>query len=496
MYLIAAFILIAVVLMANIVSRWNTPLIIIALGMGIFFGSDVTGLIYFDNAVLAQQLANASLIFILFAGGFDTKRDTIRSVIGPSMGLATLGVLITAGATAVVLWQILKWDLLHALLIGAIISSTDAAATFSILRSRSINRRLSSIIEVESAANDPMAIISTTFILGLLILGPGKPIYPVLSFIWQLLGGIGLGVATGAVGWALFNRIRDIDRGYFYILIIGVILLAFGLADLLHASGMLSAFFAGIVMGNARFPYKRDVSTFVEALSSVANVGLFVLLGLLVFPREFASIWKSGIIVFLVLTLIGRPLAVLLCTLLGNFTWKDRLFMSWSGIRGAVPIVLGTYPLAAGVDNDHRIFNIIFFAVTLSVLVQGTTIGRLADLLGLSIRARPKRTRAMELVGAAESNLELLELHIDEEHYTGQVAISMLDLPPNTTITMINRRESILAPRGSTVILPGDILFVLVNPEHVESVKAAILGNFRGSRDPAHSTEGLSARGA
>ncbi|NLE28227.1 MAG: K+/H+ antiporter, partial [Phycisphaerae bacterium] len=184
------------------------------------------------------------------------------------------------------------------------------------------------------------------------------------------------------------------------------------------------------------------------------------------------------VLVFLVLTFIGRPVAVLLCTVVGNFSWKDRLFMSWSGIRGAVPIVLATYPLAAGVKYSHEIFNIIFFAVTLSVLVQGTTIGKLANLLKLATKAKPKSKHSMELVTMLESNLELIEVTIDEEFYTGQVAISMLDLPENTTITMINRKEEILAPSGSTVLLPGDVLFILVVPHKIKEVKEAIFKNF------------------
>jgi cell volume regulation protein A len=485
MYLLAAFILIAVVLMANMVSRWNVPLIIIALGMGIVFGSDVTGLVYFDNAVLAQQLANASLIFILFAGGFDTRRENIKSVIGPSMSLATFGVLITGSVTALVLWKLLHFDFIYALLISAIISSTDAAATFSILRTRAINSRLSSIVEVESAANDPMAIISTTFIIQLLVAGNQGPINTIFTFIWQLIGGIVLGLGIGHLGCILFNKIKNIDRGYFYILMIGIILLAFGLADILKASGMLSVFFAGYIMGNKRFPYKRDVSTFVEALSAVANVGVFILLGLLVFPKEFAGIWLPGVIVFLVLTFIGRPAAVLLCTILGGFSWKDRLFMSWSGIRGAVPIVLATYPLAAGIEHSHQIFNIIFFAVTLSVLIQGTTIGKLVSFLKLTTKTKPKPSHTMELVTMLESNLELIEVVIDEDFYTGQVAISLLDLPENTTITMINRKEEILAPSGSTILLPGDVLFILVVPQKANEVKHAIFKNFT-RKDSTH----------
>jgi cell volume regulation protein A len=479
MYLLAAFILIAVVLMANMVNRWNVPLIIIALGMGIFFGSDVTGLIYFDDAMLTAKLATAALIFVLFAGGFDTKRDSIKSILGPSVTLATLGVLITAFATAGILCLMLRWDFSYALLVGAIISSTDAAAIFSILRTRSIQPRLASIINLESAANDPMAIISVTFLVEFLDANIQGPVDTILSLVWQLAGGVGLGVLIGYIGMMMLNKSRNVDRGYFYILLVGIVLLAFGLADVLKASGMLAVFFAGFVIGNQKFPYKRDVGTFVEALSTVSNVGLFVLLGLLVFPKEFIEIWKPGVVVFLVLLLVGRPLAVLLCTMFGKFNWKDRVFMSWSGIRGAVPIVLATYPLAGGVENSHQIFNIVFFAVTLSVLIQGTTIGKLAELLKLIVKAKPQSTHSMELVTILDSDLELTEIHIDEDFYTGQATVSMLDLPAEATITMINRKNNILAPRGATVLMPGDIIFVLASPKDIEMIRNVILGSFQ-----------------
>jgi cell volume regulation protein A len=488
MYLIAAIILIAVVLMAALFRQWNMPLIIIALGMGIVFGSDVTGLVYFDDALMTQKLANFALIFILFGGGFGTRRQDLDPVVVPSLSLATLGVLATAFVSAAALHLLLGWEPLNALLMGVIVSSTDAAAIFSILRTRAINQRLASTIEIESAANDPMAIIATTFVVHLFVAEAGGPLKTLASFAWLLIGGAAIGLIVGRIGCLLFERIKYVDRGYFYILTIGVILLGFGAADLLGASGMLSAFFAGHVMGNGKFPYKSGVSTFVGALSQIANVALFVLLGLLVFPKEFSQILWPGVVVFLVITFIGRPVAVILCTLFGKFSWRDRVFMSWSGIRGAVPIVLGTYPVAAGIDNGHQIFNTVFFAVVLSVTVQGTTIGKLADLLRLSVRSKPKPRQAMELVTIHDSDLELVELAVDEEYCTGEARISTLDLPRGTTITMINRREEIIAPRGSTIIIPGDVLFILTRVDEVERVSAEILGRFSGDAEGRESS--------
>ncbi|MCX7883033.1 MAG: cation:proton antiporter [Brevinematales bacterium] len=254
-------------------------------------------------------------MFVLFAGGFGTKYSHVKPVIKPTMILATLGVLLTANIAAIVFCFLSGWTFIKSLLLCAIISSTDAAAVFSILRSRSINGNVTSISEIESAANDPMAIISTTFIIQC-ILGSQLNAFASLSlFIWQLIGGVGFGIIIGFIGAIIFNKIKDIDVGYFYLFLIGLILLSFGLADLCRASGMLAVFFTGLIMGNKKLPYKNGIASFTEILSFIANVGLFVLLGLLVFPKNFSKIWNLGVILFLIITFIARPITVLVCTL-------------------------------------------------------------------------------------------------------------------------------------------------------------------------------------
>jgi cell volume regulation protein A len=478
MHAIAALILITIVLTARIANKWSLPLILIALASGILFGSDVTGLIYFDNQKLAKQIADTALIFVLFSGGFGTKRDTLKMVMGPALVLSTLGILITALTSGVALWSILGITFPIACLLGAIISSTDAAAVFSILRVRSLSPRLSAITGVESATNDPMAVLLTTFIIQILRDEIHSPFYIGMNFIWQLVGGALIGILTGKVGIQLFKRVKTIDKGYFYILFVGVVLLSFGFSDLVKANGMLSAFFAGFIMGNESFPFKRNITTFLDALSIISNTIIFVLLGLLVFPSHLGSVWLQGIILFLIVTLISRPLTIAITTAFSRFNLKEKVFISWSGLRGAVPIVLATYPAAAGIEDSSAIFNTIFFAVTLSILIQGTTIGKLVDFLKLSIIARPKPDQSMELVTIHESNLDLFELYIDGNVYSGNVAISALALPSDTTITMVNRKEKIIAPKGVTQIYPGDILYILTSDGTVETVTKEILNHF------------------
>jgi len=480
--LIIAVILLFMVFVARLSTRLNIPLIIIALTIGIIFGSDVTGLIYFDDAVFARDVANIALIFILFAGGFGTKSNHFRSVAKPAMLLATGGVLITALITASLFSFVTGWPFLKSLLVSAIISSTDAAAVFSILRSRSINKNVASITEVESAANDPMAIISTTFILQI-ILGAGiDTTVSMVLFIWQLAGGVAFGILTGIVGTYLFNKIRNIDIGYYYVFLIGIILLSFSIADLSKASGMLSAFFTGYVLGNRKLPFKSGITSFTEMLSFISNVGLFIMLGLLVFPHKFSDIWITAIIIFLILTFIARPVAVLICTAFCGLKLREKLFISWGGLRGAVPIVLATYPAAAGIDNEHQIFNIVFFAVTLSIMIQGTTIGRLADIFNLTSKSRMKPGQTMELVTIHDTDYELIHIFIDPDMYMGELTISEMELPPGVTITMVNRNNTVIAPRGSTVIYPGDVLSILVSREKIKKVTKQVLGYFTAIR--------------
>ncbi len=470
--------IILIVFSAVICRRLNIPLILISLSIGIIFGSDVTGLIYFDDTQLAKELANMALIFVLFAGGFDTKYSNLKPVIKPTMILATVGVLLTASIAAIVFCVISGWPLLKSMLLCTIISSTDAAAVFSILHNRSINKNVSLIAEIESAANDPMAITSTIFIIQLMINSKISGFVSIFLFIWQVVGGVAFGIVIGFIGVYLFNKIRNIDVGYFYLLLIGMILFSFGFTDFCKASGMLSVFFTGLIMGNKKFSYKNGISSFTETLAFISNVMLYVLLGLLVFPRNFSKIWLPGVLLFLVVTFIGRPITVFICTLFTKLSLKEQIFLSWSGIRGSVPIVLATYPAAAGLDNQHQIFNIVFFAVTLSIIVQGATIPKFADILKLSSKRTSKGKAGMDLVTIHETNYELIEIFIDDETFKGECKISDLSLPIGTTITMINRGGSIVAPSGHTIIYPGDILFVLVDKNKIDECTKAILRMF------------------
>lgn len=477
-YIVVPLLLIGVVLAAVWLDRWSVPVILVALGLGILFGSDVLNLWHFDDVELTNQVANLALVFILFQGGFATKREDLQAVALPALGLATWGVLLTAAGTFVCLHFLLGWSTEKSLLLAVIISSTDAAATFSILRRQALPSRLGSMIEIESAANDPMAILTTLIVVEAYASGASHGWFTVLLFLWKFIAGPALGwlFARGAV--AVFDRLNPQERGYYYVLLLGVVMLSYGLTELVQASGMLAAFTAGLVMGNRRFVYRQGVSNFAAALATIANIGVFVLMGVLVFPRQWADLWFHGVLLFLVLTFVARPAAVFLGTLGMRIGARERLFMSWAGLRGAVPIVLATYPMAAGLAMGQEIFNLVFFAVLLSVSIQGSSLGGLANKLGLSEPKRPQPRYGLELVTMAHSELDLIVVDLPGPQGRPGPRIRDLILPSSALITLISRGNEVIGPTGTTRLLGWDQVTVLTRPADEEAVRATMLKQF------------------
>lgn len=480
-YIVIPLLLIGVVLAAVWLDRWSVPVILVALGLGILFGSDVLNVWHFDDVELTNQVANLALVFILFQGGFATKREDLRAVALPALGLATWGVLLTAAATFACLHLVFGWSTEKSLLLAVIISSTDAAATFSILRRQALPGRLASTIEIESAANDPMAILTTLIVVEAYASGQSQGWLTVPLFLWKFIAGPALGLlfARGAI--AVFNRLNPQDRGYYYVLLLGVVMLSYGFTELVHASGMLAAFTAGLVMGNTRFVYRQGVSNFAAALATIANIGVFVLMGVLVFPSQWATLWLDGILLFVALTFVARPAAVWLGTLGMHIGGRERLFMSWAGLRGAVPVVLATYPMAAGLEIGQEIFNLVFFAVLLSVSFQGSTLGALAARLGLSEPKRPQPRYGLELATMAHSELDLMVVDLPGPPGRPGPRIHDLDIPHSALITMIARGNAVISPTGNTRLLGWDQVTVLARPADEDAVRAALLQRFEAA---------------
>ena len=477
-YIVSPLILITVVLAAVWLDRWSVPVIFVALAGGILFGSDVFKLWNFDNALLANQVANLALVFILFQGGFGIRRSDFKTVALPAGGLAVWGVLLTAVATFVVLWKCLAWPFEKACLLAAVISSTDAAATLSILRRYTLPRKLSNTLVIESAANDPMAVLLTVVAVQALAFGQARGLGLLLAFAWKFTAGPLLGWAMGRAAVWLFNKLRPQDRGHYYALFFGIVLLTYGLAEQLQISGMLAVFIAGYVMGNHPFVHKQGVANFSAAFASLANIATFILLGLLVFPHQWGAIWLDGLLLFLVLTFVSRPLAVFLGTPGMGLSPKERLFMSWAGLRGAVPIVLATYPAAAGLPGSQDIFNLVFFAVLLSILVQGSSLGAVARVFGLlTRRTRPEALYSLELFTMAPSDMDLVVVDLPESSRQG-FRIQDLRLPPDTVITLVTRGTQVISPNGATVLQGGDQVTVLAHAPNEDLVRQALQAPF------------------
>lgn len=477
-YIIAPSLLIAVVLAAVWLDRWSVPVIVVALGAGMLFGSDGLKLWEFADFTLANQLANIALVFILFHGGFVTRRDDFKKVALPAGGLATWGVMLTALISYATLHWGFGWSNQKSALLAVIISSTDAAAIFSILHRQSLPRKLSSTVEIESAANDPMAILLTTITVAAFAAGEEVGFAMVGGFFWQFAAGPAMGAACGAAAVWTFNRLTPQDRGYYYVLFLGVVPLTYGFANLIGASGMLSVFAAGYVMGNASWVHKQGIRNFSEALSTIANIGMFAILGLLVFPSDWSNFWLEGVLLFLVVSFIARPLAVFIGTIGMRLGIKNRIFISWSGLRGSVPIVLATYPASQGLEIGHEIFNLVFVAVLLSIVTQGSSLGAVAKWLNLSAPSRPAPLYHLDLITMTTSDYDLVTVSLPGPKGARGPRIRELCLPEGAVITMVARGEEIVLPKGNTYLAGWDCVTVLAHGPDIGEVRKALKSPF------------------
>ena len=478
MMLLLALLIIIGTFSTKIATKSGLPALLIFLAIGVIFGSDFLNLINFDNAQLAGQIANIALIFVLFESGFQTKREELKSYAGPSMTLATLGIAVTAGVLGGLIYLIIRpGDIFYSLMIGTIISSTDASAVMMIFRKNSIKRRVSSTLEVESAANDPAAILLTMLMIEIVSGNTGSNVgIFITKLAWQLLGGLLVGLVLGKIACKLFNYLKSENKGYYYVLIIGVSIFIYSLAELVKANGVIAVFFAGYNIGNTEFTYKRGISYFLDGIATLSNMTIFLMLGLLVSPKQLQEIWKEGILLAILMMFIARPVAVFLCTLPFKFQFREKLLLSWGGIKGAVPIVLSTYPMLHGIDESGKVFNIVFFAVVLSCVLQGTTITKVAKLLKLLVPPVPRSPYSLELLTTNQTDVDMYELPIEEKDLCCNKKIMDLKLPEDVLITSIVRKDKLISPKGNTEIQPNDILFFL-SPINKKKVVSNILRN-------------------
>jgi potassium/hydrogen antiporter len=381
--------LLATVFAGTLSSRFGLPALIGFLGLGMLAGVDGPGGISFSDYELTQGVGVACLIFILFSGGLDTDWRDVRRVAAPALVLATLGVLLSAAIVALAAVAILGFDPLHGFLLGAVIASTDAAAVFAILRSTNLDLHgeVPALIEVESGSNDPMAI----FLVGASIMLIADPNFTALTLASDFALQMSLGAVIGlAVGWLLpevLKRALKQQGGLAFVVSIAGALIAYGAAQVIGGNGFLAAYLAGLVAGNRAYAARRVISTFQDGMAWLAQVVMFLTLGLLVAPSNLVGVIVPGLAITVVLMLVARPLSVFICLApFRRFGWRAKLFVSWAGLRGAVPIVLATFPIVAGVPGAFAIFNIVFFVVLLSSLIQGPTINWMARKLAIGAR--------------------------------------------------------------------------------------------------------------
>lgn len=469
---VAGIIIILSTFASKIGTRFGIPVLLIFMGIGIIAGSDGLELISLADQELTRTIANIALMFILFDSGFNTKKQHLEAHAGPSLTLATLGIVVTAVALGVLVHFLLHQDWLFSFMIGAIISSTDAAAVMTVLRERPIVKRISSTLEIESAANDPMAILLTLFMINLVLnageASAGDYVFFVVKLVWQFVGGILVALACSKLAVWLYNHFKSENQGLFYVLYIGIVFATYGAADLVQANGVIAIFFTGYWMGNSTFVFQRGVSHFVSALSSFANMCVFLLLGLLVAPHSMVNVWREGIVLAAALILVARPIAVWICLLPFKFRRRERLFIAWGGLKGAVPVVLATYPAAYGLDPDGFVFNIVFFVVTFSCLIQGTTLAPFAKRLRFSVPKQSESPYSMELFSLDKTDFDVQCVPVTSKMPWLGKRIAELGLPEDIVISSMVRDRKIISPRGNTMVKEGDTLFILGKPSRVQ----------------------------
>ncbi|MFE8700065.1 potassium/proton antiporter [Cytobacillus sp. FJAT-54145] len=474
--LLGSLLLIIGVMTTKFSTRIGVPALVLFLVVGMVVGSDGLGIIYFDNARYAQLIGVLALIIILFEGGLQTKWKTVKPVLKPSLSLATTGVLITTSIVAVAAKLIFDISWFEAFLFGAIVGSTDAAAVFAVLKGQNIKARLGATLEAESGTNDPMAVFLTISFIQLLTSGEGNVLMFILSFFWQMGMGIVLGLAFGKLATFAINKINLDSSGLYPIFALAFALLTYSSAALLKSSGLLAVYVAALIIGNSDLTYRTSIFRFNEGFAWMMQILMFIILGLLVFPSQLFTfdVMVKGVLIAIVLIIIARPIAVYLSTIKMGFTNKEKIFLSWAGLRGAVPIVLATFPMIAGIKDSQMIFNVVFFVVLTSALLQGSTISILAEKLGLTGPKKVASTHTLELVSIGKANAEIIEYQVSKEDKINDKRIVDIRFPNSVLINAIIRSDELVTPKGNTRLLEGDILYILTSRTSKKKLKELI----------------------
>lgn len=465
--LILGLLILLATLSSKISARVGVPLLVVFVVIGMLAGSEGPGGIAFTDYSVAHAVATVALILILFDGGLQTSMAALRRTAAPAGTLASLGVVITAGITGVLVSVALDIPLAYGLLVGSIVGSTDAAAVFATLRNTGLHLRprLTSTLEVESGSNDPMAVLLTVGCLEFIRGSIDDAASLAVFFIKQ----IGLGVLLGWLGgrglvW-LMNRIRLSAAGLYPILSLAGVLVSFGVTAALGGSGILAVYVTGIVIGNNRVVFQRGVRLFHDGLAWLGQITMFVALGLLSFPSHVREADSEGIMLAGILMLLARPLAVAACLLPFRYDWREIVFASWAGLKGAVPIILAIYPLMYAIDHAESIFNLVFFVVLVSVVIQGWSLGPLARWLDLTVDAPSMPPVTIEVTSLQDVDADIVSYLVKPNARAAHRRLDELNLDVDMVVALIVRERELMVPKGSTEILPGDHVFVTLRPK-------------------------------
>lgn len=454
------------VLFSRAFDRLGVPVVLLFLLLGVLAGSDGFGAIAFDDYDLAFRLGTLALILILFDGGLNTSVSSVKRGLAPASVLATLGVALTAALIAVFA-RLLGLPWAGAILLGAVVSSTDAATVFAVLRGGRLRlrERVGRTLELESGLNDPMAVILTTAVTASMTGGGGLG----WSLLWliplQLIIGGLVGILIGFAGRALLRHVRLAAGGLYAVLTLAIALLAFGSATVVMGSGFLAVYVTAVVLGGSELPYQGGLRRIHDAISWLSQIGMFMMLGLLVFPTQLPPVALQGLALALFLAFIARPLAVWLCLLPFRFKPAEVLFLSWVGLRGAVPIILATIPVMAGVPDGMRIFNLVFFVVVINALVPGATVRWVTRRLKLEAPEAPTAAAALEINSMRDLQGVIRSFYITPVLAVCDASLSQIKFPEGAAAVLVVRGEQLLACKGGTVLRNGDHVYVFFRRE-------------------------------
>lgn len=467
--LLGAVLIFCSILVSKTGYRFGIPSLLVFLIVGMLFGSDGLGL-EFGNAGQAQFIGMMALSIILFSGGVDTKISEIRPILTPGVLLSTVGVLLTTILTGLFIFYISHWtgldihmSLVVSLLLAATMSSTDSASVFSILRSQNMNLKhnLKPMLELESGSNDPMAYMLTIVLIQLVGTSDTNGIQIIVDFAIQFIFGGLAGYGIGKFMVWINNKINLSNTSLYPILILSLVFFTFTITDLLKGNGYLAVYIAGMVMGNAKIANRKETQTFFDGLTWLVQIVMFLTLGLLVNPHELISVAPTALLIGLFMMLIARPLSVVLCLLpFRNLSKKARIFVSWVGLRGAVPIIFATYPVVANVEGADQIFNIVFFITLLSLIFQGSTISSFARKLDLALPiVKTGNDFGVEL--PEEINSSLSDMTVTEEMLINGDRLADMQLPKGTLVMIIKRGQEYIVPNGTVSLHIGDKLLLI-----------------------------------